>query len=71
MAKGKSEKTEKGLLEEINVKLDQLVALVACQGKEVDTQIEILRRFGFDWPFIGSVVGLLPDAARKRFSRGQ
>ena len=67
--KDKAEMTERGLLEEISSKLDQLVGLLACQGKDLDTQIRVLRGFGFDWPFIGLIVGLEADAARMRFSR--
>lgn len=69
--KGKGEKTEKELLQEISGKLDQLVGLVACQGKDLETQIRVLRGFRFDWPLVGLVVGLEADAARKRFSRSK
>ena len=61
-----TDKTEKDLLQDISGKLDRLMALMAAHGKDVDTPIHILRGFGYDWPFIGSIVGLSPDAARMR-----
>lgn len=65
------DKTERELLVEISQKLDRLVAVTAAQGKDADTQIGILRGFGFDWTFIGSFIGLQPEAARMRHTRSK
>jgi hypothetical protein len=43
----KHEKTEKQLLEEINEKLNKLIALNAIQGKSKQEQIKILSSLGF------------------------
>lgn len=63
------DKTERELLAEISEKLDRLIALFATQGKTEDQQIHALRGMGFDWKFIGSLVGLKPATARKRYER--
>ncbi len=62
-------KSAEELLEEINEKLNKLVAISAIQGKETNIQIKILNDHGFTWEEIGKLVGLTPDAARKRFER--
>jgi hypothetical protein len=67
----KKEKTERDLLSEVSEKLDKVIALLAINGKEQDEQIAILRSFGHDWTFIGTIIGLKPDAARMRYSSHQ
>ncbi len=62
-------KSAEELLEEINEKLNKLVAISAIQGKETNIQIKILNDHGFTWEEIGKLVGLTPDVARKRFER--
>jgi len=63
------ELSEKELLREIAQKLDQLIAVIVTQGRSKEEQIAVLRNLDFDWKFIGKVVGMAPDAARKRYSR--
>lgn len=63
------EKNEKDLLKEISGKLDRLIAFTAIQGKDTDTQIDILTKLGFKSPEIGPFIGLHPDAVRQRRSR--
>lgn len=65
----KNNKTSEELLEDINKKLDKILAVISTQGKPVDTQIDILRGFGWEWDEIGKYVGLTSEAARKRHSR--
>ena len=62
-------KSECELPSEISSKLDRLIGLYAAQGKTQGEQIVVLKHMGFDWKFIGSVVGLQADAARKRHAR--
>ena len=62
-------KSEKELLEEISNKLDQIIAVLATQGKNPDTQIDILHGFGWDWDTIGKFVGMKGNAARMRHTR--
>ena len=62
-------KSEKELLKEISNKLDQIIAVLATQGKSVDIQIEILHGFGWKWDEVGKFVGLTGLAAQKRHSR--
>lgn len=47
MAKGRKELTEKEILMEISKKLSQLLAINAMQGKEKDSQVNILTSAGF------------------------
>ena len=56
------------LLTEISKKLDTVIAALLANGKDQDEQIRILRELEHDWPTIGKMVGLKPDAARKRYS---
>ena len=49
----KKEKSEKELLKEISEKLDKIIALIVMQGKDVDTQIKILRGLKLEWDEIG------------------
>jgi len=52
------EKTEKDLLAEISQKLDKIIALLAIQGKDENTQIRILKKLGFDAEEIGKLLGI-------------
>ncbi len=61
--------TDTALLHDISRKLDKVVALLACQGKTVEKQIDFLSSAGFDSPFIGMVTGLEPTSVRTRLFR--
>ena len=63
-----SNKTETQLLEEISDRLNQMVGLIAIQGKPQDDQIDILTTLGFDSTRVGLFVGMSGDAVRKRRS---
>ncbi len=63
------EKTERDLLKEINARLNQLVGLIAIQGKSEDDQIRILTDLGFDSRTTGSFLGLPPGTVRRRRSQ--
>jgi len=63
------EKSEKELLREISEKLDKIIAVLATQGKNTDTQIDILHGFGWEWDEVGTLVGMKGDAVRMRYSR--
>jgi hypothetical protein len=63
------EKTERELLQEINDRLDKLVAIILIQGKTQNQQIEILDGLGFDSKATGLYVGLSSDAVRQRKSQ--
>lgn len=65
------EKTEKELLKEISEKLDKIIALIAMQGKDVDTQIKILRGLKLEWSEIGRLVGIKGSVAQVRYSRNK
>jgi len=65
----KKEKSEKELLEEISNKLDQIIAVLATQGKDTDTQIDILHEFDWEWDKIGQFTGMKGNAARMRHMR--
>jgi len=65
----KKEKSEKDLLQEISEKLDKITAILATQGKDLDTQIAILYGFDWEWDEIGRIVGMKADAARMRHTR--
>jgi hypothetical protein len=55
---------EKELLSELSEKLDQIIALLAIQGRSPDEQIRMLYEFGYDSTFIGRVLGRDPSAVR-------
>jgi len=59
------------ILEEINCKLDKILALVACQGKDLDKQIRILMGSGFSSDEVGKLVGMSGRGVRKRLSRAR
>jgi len=56
------------ILEEINRKFDKLLALIACQGKPTNTQIQILTKAGLTGEEIGGLLGISGDAVRHRRS---
>ena len=60
---------EAQLLQEISVKLDRVVAVLAAQGRDKDKQIDILGAAGCDSGFIGTVVGMTAPSVRKFQSR--
>lgn len=62
-------RAQQDVLEAIDQKLEVLLGLVMVHGKPQDEQIEILRSRGHDWATIGVIVGLKPDAARKRLDK--
>lgn len=62
-------KSTEDLLEEISKKLDKLILISAIQGKDIDTQIIILRNQGLEWNDIGNLLGIKSDAARMRYTR--
>jgi hypothetical protein len=57
-------RSETELLSELNKKLDQVIALLAVQGRNPDEQIRMLYEFGYDSTFIGKVLGRDPSAVR-------
>ena len=63
------DKNEQQVLVDISEKLDRLIGLSVTQGRDEDQQIAILRGMGYDWKFIGLVVGLKPDTAKQRHHR--
>jgi hypothetical protein len=60
---------EAQLLQEISLKLDRVVAVLAAQGKDKDKQIDILGAAGCESGFIGAVVGMTAPSVRKFQSR--
>lgn len=62
-------KTTEDILMEIDRKLGIIISLISIQGKDIDTQIRILKKQELEWNEIGMLVGLTADAARKRFER--
>ena len=68
-ARAADQRSERELLGEISAKLDQVIAVLAVQGKERDQQIEALAAAGFDSAFIGRLVGMTPGAVRMWFTR--
>lgn len=57
-------KTELELLGEINKKLDRVVAVLAAQGRDRDTQVAILAGAGCDSAFVGRLLKMTPGAVR-------
>lgn len=49
---------------EVIRRLDQVIGLLAIQGKQPNEQIQVLYSLGFESPFIGAVTGLSPDTVR-------
>lgn len=54
----KQDKTEKQILEEINEKLNKLIALSAVQGKNKQEQVKILSSIGFTNVEISKLTGI-------------
>lgn len=65
----KRARTEVELLTEISAKLDRVVAVLAAQGKDRATQIDVLSSAGCDSAFIGTLLGITAGAVRKHQSR--
>jgi len=59
------------VLEEISQKLDKVIALLACQGKDVNTQIRVLRGLGLSYGEISEFTGISSEAVRKRLFRAR
>ena len=57
-------KTEVELLNEISEKLDRVVAVLAAQGKDRDTQAAILAAAGCDSNFLAMFLGISSGAVR-------
>jgi hypothetical protein len=58
-------KTDRELLQEMNARLEQLVGLIAIQGRDRDAQLEILYKLGFDSSSIGTLVGMQASNVRR------
>jgi len=54
----KNPKSSEMLLSEINEKLEKIIAILAIQGKDEDTQIRILKRLDFPSDEIGKLLGV-------------
>ncbi|HTQ19411.1 hypothetical protein [Mycobacterium sp.] len=50
-------------------RLRGLVEQRACIEHEIDTEVDQLHRWGFDWPTIADAVGVTRQAARQRHNR--
>jgi hypothetical protein len=61
--------SEADLLQQISIKLDRVIAVLAAQGKDKEKQIDILAAAGCDSGFIGIVVGMTASSVRKFQSR--
>lgn len=68
MSKNKTkekEVTEIEILKNIEKKLDILTGIMAIQGKEQKTQIQILTTMGFQSPEVASLIGTTPENVRQ------
>lgn len=63
------DRTQLEVLESIEQKLSQLIAIGIINGKPEATQLVILRDLGLSWPVIGTILGLAPDTARIKHTR--
>lgn len=54
----KNERTENQLLEEISGKIDNLIGIIAIQGKSKSEQIKILAALGFTNVEISKLTGI-------------
>lgn len=54
----KNPKSSEQLLSEITSKLDQIIAVLAIQGKDEDTQIRLLKKRGFQAIEIEKLLGI-------------
>ena len=59
-------KSVEELLSEISKKLDKLMAILAIQGKDEDTQIKILKSQGFTSVDTGKLIGMKETTVRMR-----
>ena len=62
----KSSKSDNELLQEINQKLDQLIGVLAIQGKSEDEQIRLLKALGLTSKQAGALLGIEDSALRHR-----
>ena len=61
-----NEKTDNELLRDISDRLNEIVGLLAIQGKPQDDQTDILRSLGLEWNKIGMFLGMSATAVRLR-----
>ena len=64
-----NEETDNELLRDISDRLNEIVGLLAIQGKPQDDQIDLLRSLGLDWNKIGMFLGMSATAVRLRSMR--
>jgi hypothetical protein len=64
-----SERSELQILDSIDKKLDQVIGLLAIQGKDKDGQMGTLYALGFDSSSIAAIVGVTPGYVRAWKSR--
>lgn len=68
------EKTERQLLTEISEKLDNLIGIMAIQGRDKDEQVKILTSLEFSNALISKVTGIpkgTVDTTRARIKKGK
>ena len=68
------EKTERQLLAEISEKLDNLIGIVAIQGRDKEEQVKILTSLEFSNALISKVAGIpkgTVDGIRIRVKKGK
>lgn len=59
------------LLKEIIKKLDQLIAMMAIQGVDLDTKITILKSMGLQNTEIGKLTGMTEGNVRAKLKKGK
>jgi len=57
--------SELDLLQEISQKLDQVIGLLAIQGKDRNAQLATLYALGYDSGQIAAIVGMSPGNVRR------
>ena len=68
MSKNKTKEkkvTEIEILKNIEKKLDRLTGIMAIQGKELKTQVQILTTMGFNSSEVASLIGATPENVRQ------
>ena len=68
MSKNKTKEkkvTEIEILKNIEKKLDRLTGIMAIQGKERKTQVQILTTMGFNSSEVASLIGATPENVRQ------
>ncbi len=58
------------LLKEISKKLDVLIAMFAIQGKDIKSQIKILKSLGYSNVQVGKLVGMSETNVRAKLKNG-